>query len=140
MSVIRGEKGERVVNRLRSPGRALTVMAVSVVLAAGALSTASATGSGASSRAPNGRKLFIASCGSCHTLRAAGATGTDGPNLDRLYRHTKRSTIKGRVGRAIRNGVGGMPAGILAGGDADAVAAYVASVTGKPPPRPKRKH
>lgn len=111
-------------------------MAVSVVLAGGALSTASAGGSGASSRAHDGRELFIANCASCHTLRAASATGTDGGNLDRLFRNTKRSTIGGIVARAIRNGVAGMPAGILADGDANAVAAYVASVTGKPAPAP----
>lgn len=115
-------------------------MAVSAVLAGGAWSTASAGGLSTASRAPNGRKLFIASCGSCHTLRAAGATGTDGPNLDRLYRHTKRSKIKGRVRRTIRNGASGMPAGILAGRNADAVAAYVASVTGEPPHKHKTKH
>jgi mono/diheme cytochrome c family protein len=119
------------VNRLRSSRWALTVMAVSVVLASVALSAASAGGSGTASRAPNGRKLFIANCGSCHTLRAARATGTAGPNLDHLFRRTKRSRIKSIVARAIRNGAGGMPAGILADGDASAVAAYVASVTGK---------
>jgi len=106
-------------------------MGVSVVLAGGALSVAGASGSSASSRAPNGRELFIANCASCHTLRAARATGTDGPNLDRLFRNTKRSRIKGIVARAIRNGADGMPAGILTGGKANAVAAYVASVTGK---------
>jgi mono/diheme cytochrome c family protein len=111
-------------------------MAVSAVLAGGALSTANAGSSGASSRAPNGRKLFIANCGSCHTLHAAGSTGTDGPNLDRLYRHTKRRTIDRVVKRAIRNGADGMPAGILADGNANAVAGYVASVAGKRP----RKH
>lgn len=125
---------ERTVSRQRSPGRAVTIMAISAVLAGGAWSTASAGGSATSSRAPTGRKLFIASCGSCHTLRAARTTGTDGPNLDRLFRHTKRNTIAGRVRRAIRNGAGEMPAGILAGRNAYTVAVYVASVTGKPPP------
>ena len=143
MSAIRdvaGKQEERAVNRLRSPGRALAVVAVSVVVAGGALSTASAGGSRASSPGPNGRKLFIANCASCHTLRAAGAKGTDGANLDRVFRHTKRSTIQRIVARAIHNGADGMPAGILAGRNANAVAAYVASVAGKPPPKPKRKH
>lgn len=30
----------------------------------------------------DGRSLFRASCGGCHTLAAAGTTGTRGPNLD----------------------------------------------------------
>ena len=33
-----------------------------------------------------GKKLYLQSgvfCGSCHTLKAAGSTGRDGPNLDR---------------------------------------------------------
>jgi len=30
----------------------------------------------------DGRSLFRASCGSCHTLAAAGTTGTRGPDLD----------------------------------------------------------
>lgn len=125
------------MNGMRSSRWGLTVMAISAVLAAAGL--ASAGGSRASSRTPNGRELFIANCASCHTLRAAHATGTDGPNLDRLFRHTKRSKIKRLVARAIRNGANGMPAGILAGADANAVAVYLASVAGKPPPKPKRK-
>jgi mono/diheme cytochrome c family protein len=136
-SDVAGKMGGRAMNRLRSPRMALTGMAVSVVLSAGGLSAASAGGSSASSRAPNGRKLFIANCASCHTLRAAGAAGTDGGNLDSVFRHTKRTTIGRIVARAIRNGADGMPAGILVGGDANAVAVYVASVAGKPPPGPK---
>jgi mono/diheme cytochrome c family protein len=33
-----------------------------------------------------GKKLYLQSgvfCGSCHTLKAAGTTGRDGPNLDK---------------------------------------------------------
>lgn len=33
-----------------------------------------------------GKKLFLQAgvfCGSCHTLKAAGSTGRDGPNLDK---------------------------------------------------------
>ena len=31
-----------------------------------------------------GRELFVQSCGSCHTLEAAGTQGAIGPNLDDL--------------------------------------------------------
>jgi mono/diheme cytochrome c family protein len=32
----------------------------------------------------DGKKIFSTECSSCHTLQAAGATGTVGPNLDQL--------------------------------------------------------
>jgi mono/diheme cytochrome c family protein len=32
--------------------------------------------------APDGKALFKSNCGSCHTLSAAGTTGTVGPKLD----------------------------------------------------------
>jgi mono/diheme cytochrome c family protein len=31
--------------------------------------------------ATRGRQVFLANCGSCHTLAAAGSTGQLGPNL-----------------------------------------------------------
>ena len=41
---------------------------------------------GTAGNADNGKALFTgaAGCGSCHTLAAAGTTGTVGPNLDSL--------------------------------------------------------
>jgi hypothetical protein len=36
-----------------------------------------------------GKTLFIAKCGSCHTLAAAQTTGTIGPNLDDAFRADK---------------------------------------------------
>src|SRR5205823_6350102 len=46
-----------------------------------------------------GKKLFVAKCGSCHTLADAGTKGTIGPNLDGAFagaraQHFKASTIK----------------------------------------------
>ena len=32
-----------------------------------------------------GKELFVKSCGSCHTLRDAGTTGTIGPDLDYAF-------------------------------------------------------
>ncbi len=37
---------------------------------------------GGSGGAPDGKALFTDNCGSCHTLSAAGTSGTVGPNLD----------------------------------------------------------
>ena len=40
-------------------------------------------GGGGGGEAPDGKAIFAeAGCGGCHTLKAAGATGTVGPNLD----------------------------------------------------------
>ena len=41
------------------------------------------TGGGAGGAAPDGKAIFAeAGCGGCHTLKAAGASGTVGPDLD----------------------------------------------------------
>jgi cytochrome c6 len=75
-----------------------------------------------------GRQVFseIAqpSCALCHTLKAAGATGTLGPSLDEL------KPDKPRALQAIRNGVGVMPpyAGKLTPEEIEAVASYVAKM------------
>jgi mono/diheme cytochrome c family protein len=54
--------------------------------------------------AANGRKVYIQFCGKCHTLKAAGAHGTLGPNLDL----DKVSFV--RVVSSIEEGVGGIQA------------------------------
>jgi mono/diheme cytochrome c family protein len=58
---------------------------VLVVLAASTVSAA-AFGAGAPGNATRGKALFMRAglfCSSCHTLKAAGSTGRDGPNLDK---------------------------------------------------------
>jgi mono/diheme cytochrome c family protein len=55
----------------------------------------------------DGRKLFTSvtpACALCHTLKDAGATGTIGPSLDELKPDAER------VAKALRNGIGQMPA------------------------------
>jgi mono/diheme cytochrome c family protein len=84
-----------------------------------------------------GKKLFIANCGSCHSLADAGTTGTIGPNLDGAFagpraQHFRVNTIKQVVYDQIYHPA---PAGlmrpkIVTGADAASVAAYVASVAG----------
>jgi len=76
-----------------------------------------------------GKDLFIQNCKSCHTLEAVQAHGVIGPNLDKLGGIDKQ-----RVLNAIKRGgtgSGRMPPGLLEGEDADAAAAYVASVAGR---------
>jgi cbb3-type cytochrome c oxidase subunit III len=75
----------------------------------------------------NGKQIFITKCGGCHTLKDAGTTGTQGPNLDQLkppFPIVKNQVIKGG---------GIMPAfkGVLTDAQINAVAKYVAQHAGK---------
>jgi mono/diheme cytochrome c family protein len=72
-----------------------------------------------------GGQLFADRCGSCHTLAAAGTDGKVGPNLDTL-----RPSVA-TVLTAIENGPGVMPAGLVQGDDARAVARTVAEQAGR---------
>jgi cytochrome c2 len=85
-------------------------------------------GGGGGSAAAEGKQIFTQSCGTCHTLSDAGTSGSVGPNLDEL------APDRARVQNAIKNGgagTGAMPANIVAGQEAQAVAQYVSSVAGK---------
>jgi cytochrome c553 len=82
----------------------------------------------ASPQLDRGHDLFRQACWSCHTLKAAGAEGVTGPNLDDIGPVSKQ-----RVLNAIHiggTGDGRMPAGLYSGKDAEAVAEYVAAVAG----------
>ncbi len=75
----------------------------------------------------NGKQIFLTKCGGCHTLKAAGTTGTTGPNLDLLkppFPIVKKQVI---------NGGAIMPAfkGVLTDAQINAVARYVAAHAGK---------
>lgn len=75
-----------------------------------------------------GKELFVGDCGSCHTLAAAGTDGTIGPDLDDL------TPDQQQVLAAIENGGAGggaMPAGLLEGAEAEAVAQFVADSAGQ---------
>jgi mono/diheme cytochrome c family protein len=74
--------------------------------------------------APNGKDLFVAKCGSCHTLKAAGTTGTTGPNLD------QQKPAKPEILSDIKTGPAVMPANLYTGADAQAVATFVAGNEG----------
>jgi len=54
-----------------------------------------------------GKKLFVVFCGKCHVMKAAGTTGTIGPNLDR-DRVSYTNVIN-----AVVQGVGGIQAEYL---------------------------
>ena len=65
--------------------------------------------------------MFTANCARCHTLAAAGATGTAGPNLDKIR-------LPGFFAeQQVRNGSGTMPAfrGRLTDAQIQAVVVYL---------------
>ncbi len=73
-----------------------------------------------------GKAVFAsAGCGGCHTLKAAGSTGTVGPNLDQL------KPPLDRIVQQVDNGGGPMPAfkGQLTAKQIQDVAAYVYAST-----------
>lgn len=87
----------------------------------------------------NGKKLFVAKCGACHTLSHAGTQGVVGPNLDEAFHEDRvnglrSSDIRGLVHYWIEYpSVGGaMPARLYSGKQASDVAAYVAAVAARP--------
>jgi mono/diheme cytochrome c family protein len=91
--------------------------------------------------ATRGKQIFTSSgqCGSCHVLADAGTPGKVGPNLDDAFAGAreegfKKSTIAAVVLDQIYypTAGSGMPAKLVEGEDAEAVAAYVADVAGDP--------
>jgi mono/diheme cytochrome c family protein len=105
-------------------GRVLTTLAV-------ALTAVALAGCGGGDEAPagaeaRGEQVFAeAGCGDCHTLAAAGANGSTGPNLDELRLSADR------VERQVRSGGGGMPSfeSELDAAEIGALADYVASAS-----------
>jgi mono/diheme cytochrome c family protein len=86
------------------------------------------TGGGFASLGTDGAAIFKgAGCAGCHTLAAAGATGTTGPNLDQL------KPSMAIVVTQVTNGGAVMPAfkGKLSPAQIQAVARYVSSSAGK---------
>ena len=89
-----------------------------------------------------GKQLFTSAegrCGACHALADAGSTATVGPNLDHAFAGPREegfeeSSIRTIVFNQILYPTegSGMPAELVKGEDAEAVAAYVASVAGDP--------
>jgi mono/diheme cytochrome c family protein len=88
--------------------------------------TAPATSATTQGDAAAGKAVFASSgCGGCHTLKAAGSTGTVGPNLDQLKPPLARIVLQ------VNKGGGPMPAfkGQLTDKQIQDVAAYVYAST-----------
>lgn len=93
---------------------------------------AAVAGQGGEAKPPSalgndGKTIFQSQCASCHTLKAANASGTIGPNLDQLKPSAAIAT------RQVTNGGAVMPAfkGKLTDAQIAAVAKFVASSAGK---------
>jgi mono/diheme cytochrome c family protein len=107
----KGQQPVIIAYRLGATGSATTTSATTTTVASGA----------------NGKQIFISNCGSCHTLGAAGTSGSVGPNLDQL------KPTAAKVQQQVENGGAGMPsfAGRLTNAQIAAVAKYVAQNAGK---------
>jgi mono/diheme cytochrome c family protein len=86
-----------------------------------------------------GKELYVDKCQRCHALARAGGGSDVGPDLDEAFGPARgdglgEDTVAGVVQRQIalvrRNSI--MPANLVEGEDARAVAAYVAAVAGQP--------
>lgn len=137
IQTLRGKERRTGETALRSVGLTAALIAAGAVFAGSALalnnknageSPAKPGLGGTSVNAAAGASLFTDNCGSCHTLKAAGTSGSVGPNLDQV------KPDKARVLAALKNGglgSGTMPKDLLTGKDAVLVADYVAQNAGK---------
>ena len=118
-----------------SMSRLRAVVAIAVVGAcAVVLSACSTRAEGGNPNLIAGKQMFVAKCGSCHTLSRAQTKGNVGPNLDAAFEQPLkdgfgRSGIAGLVHGWILhpNPNSPMPVGLLKGQHAYDVAAYVAA-------------
>jgi cbb3-type cytochrome c oxidase subunit III len=96
----------------------------------------------------NGKQLFTQKCGGCHTLAAAGSSGTIGPNLDYAFAQARSEGYKETAilnivheqikypGQFVAGSKPGqlqsnMPANLARGQDAVDIASFVAANAGK---------
>jgi cytochrome c2 len=125
------------VNRPRTKALGLALLGTALLLFSGCDAKENAD-------LAKGRELFIANCGTCHSLKEAATTNTTGPNLDAAFADARasgmdRDTFEGVVAAQIAepretepDDPTYMPPDLVTGQDADDVAAYVASVAGVP--------
>ena len=101
----------------------------SYVAAVAGLPVKAQPGGGGGEQPTDGESIFIQNCGGCHTLAAAGTTGTVGPNLD------DAKPSKDLVVTRVTNGMGAMPPfkDVLNEQQINAVADYVSSSAGSAP-------
>jgi cbb3-type cytochrome c oxidase subunit III len=120
---------------LRKPLALAAVLALSIAV--------SGCGNDSKTDVANGKTLFIAKCGGCHTLARASTVGTQGPDLDDAFRQSRKDgmgdTIQGVVESQIKfpsqklyPSSLNMPADLVKGMDVKDVAAYVSYAAANP--------
>jgi mono/diheme cytochrome c family protein len=106
--------------------RLWTALAIAALVAvAAATFSVNSHASPSAANPKRGKVLFVAMCGSCHTLAAAGTHGKTGGNL------AEEDRSMGEVVARIKQGGEGMPsfATTLRAGQIRDIAAFVAAVT-----------
>jgi mono/diheme cytochrome c family protein len=130
----REEPGRPVPPRLRRWPAVLVsvaiVLAVGVIIGNHTISRdgGDSAGAAATSAVSAGKAVFAsAGCGDCHTLDAAGSTGSVGPDLDEAMPDAERVRV------VVTDGAGAMPsfADELTGRQIGDVAAFVSESAGK---------
>lgn len=133
---------ERVLHSQTRRGRRLTAAVIAIVFAVMGVAVPAwvvAANLGArqagAARVPltaeqeRGRVLFGQRCQQCHSLAAANSVGKVGPDLDKLK--PSRDVVLDAIDNGRARGKGRMPADLVQGRDAEAVASFVAAVAGK---------
>lgn len=108
----------------------IVLPALTVVYSTGEREHRSHTGVVLTNEMVRGRDVFGSACKRCHTLGDVGAASTIGPNLDVLQ--PDFDTVVDAVVNGRAQGTGQMPAGLTDRPGAEAVAAYVEAVAGRP--------
>jgi mono/diheme cytochrome c family protein len=95
-----------------------------------------------------GRQLFVSTCGTCHTMKQAATTGTQGPDLDAAFAQARADgmdadtiagVVKAQVDNprpATSNPAVSMPPHLVSGDDLADVATYVGEAAGNPAIKP----
>src|SRR5439155_21873417 len=119
-----------------------------VVLSGIALMTLAGCGVSQTGSFDRGRQLFVAKCGTYHTMKQAATTGTQGPDLDAAFAQARADsmdadTIAGVVKAQVdnprpptNNHSISMPRHLVTGDDLYDVATYVADAAGVPGIKP----
>jgi mono/diheme cytochrome c family protein len=129
VSTYAGTKAPTQIGLVNCNRRPIGTLPAGTGQAVASTSTTAAGGSSSSAVSVKaGMAVFDSTCASCHTLAAAGSTGTVGPNLDQL------KPSDALVTHQVINGGGGMPAfgSSLSKTQIASVALFVSSVAGKP--------
>ena len=135
-----GSKGPVLDSRKKGSRRALAgllaasfvVFVIAVPVAVGidnGDSDARAGTQNLSNKEQHGRQVFNMRCVQCHQLSASNSVQLVGPDLDKL--RPPKALVLDAIKKGRARGQGQMPALLVTGPDAEAVAAYVAKVAGR---------